>query len=201
MMCFARQAQATRAVVRGHAISDDNRRQAGSFHWLFAAVLLVSLDAFAAAKPAWKTIVAFDPLQDKTACLMVSAQVTVNDGQTMTPVRFTYNGEAFLVTTESNIDVSYPDIGLQVDTQVPIPIEQVHNDTDVIFASDAAKLQAQFIRGSNAQLSLGFWPTWPKGDTVVIKFSLAGFTRAHEDFTQCQQTGRVGESANRGTQP
>lgn len=199
MMCCAR--KAPRAVARRHAITDDNWGQAVALRWLLAAVFLVSLDVFAAARPAWQTVVAFDPLQDRTACLMESAQVTVNDGQTMTPVRFTYNGEVFLVTTESNIDVSYPGIGLQVDTQGQIPIEQVHNDTNVIFASDAAKIQAQFIRGSKAQLSLGFWPTWPKGDTVVAEFSLAGFTRAHEEFTQCQQTGRVGESAKKGTQP
>jgi hypothetical protein len=199
MMCFAR--QAPDAVAEEHAIGDDKRGQAMALRWLLAAAFLVPLGVLAAAKPPWETVVAFDPLQDRTACLLESAPVVVNDGQTMTPVRFTYNGEAFLVTTESNIDVSYPGIGLQVDGQTPIPIEQVHNDTNVIFASDAAKIKAQFIHGSRAQLSLGFWPTWPKGETVVAEFSLAGFTRAHDKFTQCQQTGFVRESPKQGAQP
>jgi hypothetical protein len=169
--------------------------------WFLAAFVFVSLEGFALAAPAWQTVVTYDALQKKTACLMESAQVAVNDGQTMTPVRFLYNGQVFLVTTESNIDLSYPNVGLQVDANSPIPVERIHKNTNIIFAHDAEQIHAQFIRGSKAHLSLGFWPTWPRGDTVIAEFSLAGFTRAHQDFIQCQRTGGVHESAVEGKQP
>lgn len=164
--------------------------------YLLAIAAYVSLDVLAAANPAWQAIVAYDPLQDKSACLIESAQVIVDDGQTTTPVRFLYNGRAFLATTESNIDLTYPDIGLQVDAHPRIPIDDVYNDTNVVFARSAAQITALFISGSKARLSLGFWPTWPKGDTVVTEFSLTGFTRAHADFLQCQKTQRVERSVD-----
>ena len=172
-----------------------------ALRWLLAGVILVSSGALAGAKPAWQTVVAYDPLQGKTACLIASAQIIVDDGQTTTPVRFVYNGKAFLVTTESNIDPSYPDVGLRVDAHPPIPIGDVYKDTNVIFESNAAEIHTLFIRGSKAKLSLGFWPTWPRGETVVAVFSLNGFTRAHRDFVQCQQTGSTGDSVKEGSRP
>lgn len=183
------------------AIADNDREGIVGLRWHLISVMFVFSEASALAAPAWQTMVAYDALRDKTACLMKSAHVTVNDGQTMTPVRFLYNGQIFLVTTESNVDLSYPNVGLQVDANTPIPIERVHKDTNVMFANDAGQLTTQFIRGSKAKLSLGFWPTWPRGDTVVAEFSLAGFTRAHEDFIQCQQTGRARKSTQEGKQP
>ncbi|UCE88586.1 MAG: hypothetical protein JSW10_09620, partial [Pseudomonadota bacterium] len=177
----------------------NNKEGAVRLRWFAAFVAIVCCNALAAAEPAWRAVVGNDPLQGKTACLMESAQVAVNDGQTTTPVRFLYNGTAFLVTTKSNIDQSYPNVGLQVDTHAPFAIDRVHKETHVIFAKDAEQIRAQFIRGLRAKLSLGFWPTWPQGETVVAEFSLIGFTKAHEKFLQCQRTGRLGENAKAGT--
>lgn len=164
------------------------------FRALVAIGVFVAGNAFAQDEPTWRVVVGHDPLQDRTACLMESMRVTVHDGQTTTPMRFSYNGTAFLVTTNSNIDISYPNTGLQVDTHPRIAIERVYKTTNIIFAGDAARIREQFMHGIVAKLSLGFWPTWPQGDTVVAKFSLIGFTRAHEDFLRCQRTGRLEES-------
>ena len=187
--------------IRGFAATTNSWKRAVSRHWLPAAALLVPGSAFALDQPAWRAVVGHDPLQDKIACLVESAEIRIHDGQTETPVRFLYNGTAFLVTTESNIDLSYPNVGLQVDTHAPFAVERIHEDTNVIFASDAAQITAQFTRGLQAQLALGFWPTWPRGDTVVADFSLIGFTKALGEYRQCQQTGRIGEGAEGDMRP
>jgi hypothetical protein len=162
-----------------------------NFRWFTSIALLASACAEAGDQPAWRAVVGYDPLQEKTACLLESATVTVHDGQFMTPMRILYNGTAFLVTTRSNIDLSYPKVGLQVDAAAPVAIERVHRDTNVIFEHDAQLIKTHFIRGSKARLSLGFWPTWPKGETVTTEFSLIGFTRAHDEFLACEQTGQI----------
>jgi hypothetical protein len=160
-----------------------------NFRWFTAIAFLASACAFAGDQPAWRAVVGYDPLQGRTACLLESAPVTVHDGQLMTPVRILYNGTAFLATTQSNIDLSYPNVGLQVDSAAPVAIERVYKDTNVIFEHDARLIKAHFIRGSMARLSLGFWPTWPKGEAVDAEFSLIGFSRAHEEFLACEQSG------------
>ena len=165
-----------------------------SLRALLTLVLFVSAPAFASSAPAWRAVVGQDPLQNKTACLMESMQMTVHDGQTTTPVRFLYNGTAFLVTTKSNIDLTYPNVGLQVDHNAPIAIERLHKETNIVFEHDAEQIRTQFIRGLKAKLSLGFWPTWPQGETVVTEFSLIGYTKAYEAFEHCQRTGSIGEA-------
>ena len=139
----------------------------------------------------WRAIIAYDPLQQKTACLLESKSMRVFDGQTDTPLQLVYNGHVFRMTSQSHIDLSYPGVGLRVDGQEPFAVDTVEHRTDLIFSSRADAIKAQFIAGRQAQIAVGFWPTWPRGDTVVARFSLAGFSRAYGAFRHCQSTGEL----------
>lgn len=137
----------------------------------------------------WRAVIGYDPLQHMTVCLMESKSLTVFDGQTDTPLRLIYNGRVFRMTSQSHVDLSYPGVGLRVDGQKPFAVDTVENRTDLIFSSRADAVKEQFIAGRQAQIAVGFWPTWPRGDTVIARFSLIGFSRAYDAFRHCQTTG------------
>ena len=150
---------------------------------------LACVGSVMAGEENWRTVIGYDPLQKKTACLLESKLLTVFDGQTDTPLQLIYNGSVFRMTSQSHVDLTYPGVGLRVDMQDPFTVDAVENRTDLIFSSRADAIKEQFIAGRQAQIAVGFWPTWPRGDTVVARFSLLGFSRAYTAFRHCQTTG------------
>ena len=139
----------------------------------------------------WQVVSAKDPLSRQTTCLLTSAVRSTEDGQTTTPVSLVYNGELFVARTDSNIDSSYPDLGIQVGHHERHEIDRLHKATDAVFETSADQLRDEFIRGLSAKLTLGFWPTWPKTRSYTVVFDLRGFTSAYNDFLQCQKTGSI----------
>jgi hypothetical protein len=152
-------------------------------------LLLTCLGPAMASDGNWRAVIGYDPLQQMTACLLESKSLTVFDGQTDTPLQLIYNGRVFRVTSQSHVDLSYPGVGLRVDGQELFAVDTVENRTDLIFSSRADAVKEQFIAGRQAQIAVGFWPTWPRGDTVIARFSLIGFSRAYDAFRHCQTTG------------
>lgn len=149
--------------------------------------LLLSNSGMAAPTANWHVVQDRDVLTHQPACLLVSEQQTIHDGQTTTPMHIAYNGEAFVVVTHSTIDVTYPRIGLRVDKLPTHAIDKVHREKSAVFASNAERLRKQFSKGRVVRVALGFWPTWPKGETVETEFSLLGFHAAYRDFLTCQK--------------
>ena len=152
---------------------------------------LACVGSVMASEENWRTVIGYDPLQQKTACLLESKSLRVFDGQTDTPLQLVYNGRVFRMTSQSHVDLSYPGVGLRVDGKEPFAVDAVEHLTDLIFSSRADAIKAQFIAGRQAQIAVGFWPTWPRGDTVVARFSLLGFSRAYDAFRHCQSTGEL----------
>lgn len=140
----------------------------------------------AAESSGWHAVRDQDPLSQKTMCLLESEMQMVHDGQTKTPIRIVFNGQVFIVTTRSNIDLTYPDVGLSVDALPMHPIDRLHKATHAVFESNAEKLRLQFSKGLKAKVALGFWPTWPKTETKVATYSLLGFQTAYAAFLKCQ---------------
>jgi hypothetical protein len=157
--------------------------------FLFVGVVPVLL--YADDVKNWEVILGTDPLSQKSVCLLRSSEQTINDGQTTTPIRLIYNGMAFIAVTKSNIDVSYPDVGLRVDRQSAHQVDRVANNTKAVFETEIEGIRDEFIGGRTGRLTLGFWPTWPKTETVVTDFSLVGFSRAYKAFQHCEQTGEI----------
>jgi hypothetical protein len=122
---------------------------------------------------------------------LVSSVKQSNDGQVTTPVSLVYNGNLFMAKTESNIDLSYAELGLQVDDNKSHTIDRLHKKTSAVFETQAPQIRDEFIKGRKARVRLGFWPSWPKTRSYVIEFDLRGFTRAYEALVQCQKTGEI----------
>lgn len=139
----------------------------------------------------WSVRLGEDGLNTRTTCLLESASQWIFDGQTRTPIKLVYNGDALIAVTKSNIDLSYEGVGLQVDERELHSVDKLHKKTRAIFNKYMDDLIQEFIKGKQASLVLGFWPSWPKTRTVISRFSLRGFTRAYRAFQDCQTTGVV----------
>ena len=143
------------------------------------------------ATESWMVSMEEDPINKSNVCLLISKTYTIEDGQTTTPVQLIYNGEKLLAKTKSDIDMTYPNIGLQVDTHDQHKITRVYNKNIAVFADTDHSIHQQFIDGHRARLTLGFWPTWPQTHSRTINFSLIGYTKAHTLFKKCQNDGKL----------
>jgi hypothetical protein len=145
-------------------------------------ICMIALMLAPAAAPAdWS-------VQPATAgsCVLETADITVHDGYQDTWVRLNINADRLLVMTDSNIDSGFGDTALQVDGKVAIPADAVADEKNLRFDSDMAAIIEQFSKGNRVRVYLRFWPTYPATQRYEAVFSLAGFTRAWNDYTECK---------------
>jgi len=158
--------------------------------WIVFAIVILASHVAQAASPGvagnWTFQRDLDRLTGGDRCLLQSRVETIHDGHDDVSIQLVLTADALLVVTESNIDLTYPGIGLQVDQSDPIPIDRLFKKTMVVFDRDIATLIDEFIKGYQATISLGFWPTWPKSETQSTGFSLLGFTQAYHAFRACE---------------
>lgn len=158
---------------------------------LSSLLSFVYLQTAVAQTKNWTVRIASDGLHPHAICLLESLSQQVNDGQTMTPIKLVYNGELIMAVTKSNIDLSYDGVGLQVDTKAGHAVDGLYKKTRGLFKKDATDIVQEFIKGREARLVLGFWPSWPKSKTVTSRFSLRGFSRAYQAWQTCHKTGVI----------
>ena len=141
-------------------------------YFLFAMLLLAQANV---AQANWK----IDSTGLSGQCALVSPVLTIDDGNGETKVQLKLNKKQLLVTTDSNIDNTMKDIGLQVDNKVFMYITDVIDTTHVTFGEDRIDaIIGQFIPGRRVLIHLRFWPTWPTTGIKTAEFSLKGFTKA-----------------------
>jgi hypothetical protein len=116
----------------------------------------------------------------------LSAEHRISDGYQETPVRLQLDDRQLTILTESNIDIDKPATGLLVDDGEPISASGVKKDTNLVFSENLDTIVEQFIAGTNAEVRLHFWPTWPDTGQKAVRFSLIGFTRAYRQKETCQ---------------
>jgi hypothetical protein len=155
--------------------------------WWLMGVLAAGA-VLAGEPPNWSVERGTDPYSEQTACLLVSRHLQMPDGYGTANVRLVFGPTALVVTTDSNIDASYPDQGLTVDDNPsirpdsPFPLKR----QNVLFMQAQAELIQQFRRGYHADLTLGFWPTWPVTETQHLRIDLKGFSSAHDSYRACR---------------
>jgi hypothetical protein len=142
--------------------------------------------ASTAASADWAATRAFDPIKNEARCVVESIRQIMHDGYSDTDVYLQVDKTSLLVRTRSNIDASKSDIGVTVDKQEFIPMDKVYLDQNAEFDKEIAKIVGQFKKGLKAVFTLHFWPTYPDTGAKTVIFSLIGFTKAYEDFGNCQ---------------
>lgn len=140
----------------------------------------------------WRVVIDNDP-ESPSRCLMESATHIINDGHTETSVKLVYTGDALYAATKSDIDLSYPGVGLQVDRYEQHGIDGVYMEKTAVFNKAIEKIHRQFISGASAKLTLGFWPTLDKTESRVIEFNLYGYTKTYQQFLQCRKAAKQGQ--------
>ena len=153
-----------------------------------AAKLLLGLALLASqAEADWTVAMQRDPLTRQIRCLLSSTPQITSDGYDTTPVTLVFNGNSLLVITESKIDPSFGDLQLTVDKNPPIRTDKLDHDMTLVFDQEVSELIQQFRKGSEATAYLRFWPTWPVTQLFPVKFSLIGFSKAHDSMNNnCQ---------------
>lgn len=120
-------------------------------------------------------------------CFLELTPMTVSDGYQDIQVAMVVRADAVLIRTESPLDTSFADIGMQVDTQPFVSMDTVADRKVAVFTTQYPNLIAQFKRGSKVRVQLRFWPTWPETGTHAVTFSLAGFSKAYTAMLACRE--------------
>jgi hypothetical protein len=113
--------------------------------------------------------------------------MTVSDGYQDIQASIVVRAEAVLIHTASPLDTSFTDIGMQVDTQTFVPMDEVSDRQAAMFTVQYPRLIEQFKQGGKVRAQLRFWPTWPVTGTHAVLFSLSGFSKAYAAMLACKE--------------
>ena len=151
-----------------------------------AAVLALLALGGSAAADEWsvKTVPRTDG--PGTRCVLESARQSLSDGYQDTMAYVTVDGRSVAVTSASNLDPGFSDIGLVIDQESLVPMDQLAGMKTAHFDTKYARLVELFKAGARLRVQLRFWPEWPATGTHSAIFSLIGFTKAYGELAGCR---------------
>ena len=118
--------------------------------------------------------------------MLETEETSLFDGYQDTRLKLRLGGGVLQVRTDSNIDLSFDDVGLAVDGGEFVPADAVVDEQNIRFNAVNDALLEQFIRGRSVRLYLRFWPTYPATRRYEANLSLIGFTRAYNRYRMCR---------------
>lgn len=146
-------------------------------------LVLGSTGPVAAAEWAVKTIARGDG--PGTRCVLESARQSLWDGYQSTTAHLTVDRQSVAVTSVSNLDAGFPDVGLSVDRGAFVPIDRLAGPKTAVFDSKHTRIVERFKAGARVQVQLRFWPEWPATGPHSATFSLIGFSKAYDALASC----------------
>jgi hypothetical protein len=166
--------------TRGHG------REAGGGVVVGAALLVMTLAGGSARAEEWS--VKSVPRTDGsgTRCVMESARQSLSDGYQDTTAYVTVDARSVTVTSASNLDATFADIGLIVDQEPFIPVDRLAGTKTAQFDAKYGRLIELFKAGARLRVQLRFWPEWPTTGMHSAIFSLIGFTKAYGELAACR---------------
>ena len=136
---------------------------------------------------AWTIKRTVDAATGQARCYLESTPMTVSDGYQDIQASIVVRADAVLIHTASPLDTSFTDIGMQVDTQTFVPMDEVSGRKAAMFTAQYPRLIEQFKQGGKVRAQLRFWPTWPVTGTHAVMFSLSGFSKAYAAMLACKE--------------
>jgi hypothetical protein len=152
----------------------------------FVATLVLLL-AGGEAHAAWTVQRTVDAATGQARCYLESTPMTVSDGYQDIQASIIVRADAVLIHTASPLDTSFTDIGMQVNTQTFVPMDEVSDRKSAVFTAQYSRLIAQFKQGGKVRAQLRFWPTWPVTGTHAVTFNLSGFSKAYAAMLACKE--------------
>ena len=135
----------------------------------------------------WTLDRAPNPITRKNECMLTSKSVNIFDGYEQTEVQLYLTSGAIFAKTKSNIDLSYPETGLRVDSSRLKAFEKVAKLKNAVISSDVDGVLASMVSGQQVVVRLGFWPTWPVTSTREVIFQLEEFPEAIRALRACEK--------------
>ena len=123
----------------------------------------------------------------KGSCALSYRRLLIEDGQGETPVDVIVQKNQVLFKTRSNIDLGYEGVGVTIDANPQIAVENIVNHTSISFKKRYQTLISEMKEGEVARLTLGFWPTWPVTQTYNVNFELGQFALGHKALMKCTE--------------
>jgi len=139
----------------------------------------------------WYIVNGFNPVTRKQDCYMRSADTAIQIGEDETRLFLLLTGQKLYIVTNSIIDTSYSDSHITVDGHEAIPVKQYTNKETAQINQFDPQYLARFIKGYQASVYMGYWPSWSKSGLQEAQFSLIGFTKTYTDYIQCQARSEV----------
>jgi hypothetical protein len=148
--------------------------------------LLALILAWPAGAEEWslKTVPRMDGSGSR--CVIESARQSLSDGYQDTTAYVTVDDKSVTVTSASNLDPSFSDIGLIVDQQPLVPMDALSGTKTAQFDTHYGHLVELFKAGSRLRVQLRFWKEWPTTGTHAATLSLIGFTKAYGELAGCR---------------
>jgi hypothetical protein len=135
--------------------------------------------------PNWTLDSGHDPVSGRERCFLRSATLRIQDGQGGSDIALIVTGDTLRVDTRSNVDMSYENTGLQVDSETAFPLQRLFGETDVLFDQRVDEIKRQFMSGSSVTVTMGFWPTWPVTEAYSARFAIGGYSEASAALKTC----------------
>lgn len=126
-----------------------------------------------------------DRVEGKERCMLYSPKVPVFDGYESSALQLEVSMQNIVVRADSNIDTTYPDQGLRVDSGTLVPFEAKLLNDRTVYTNKP--VQVAMANGNKLKIGLGFWPTWPVTQTQYASFDLGSFRGAYRALQACTQ--------------
>ena len=132
----------------------------------------------------WKI---WNPPGISKGCVLETEDARMSDGYSKTKIKLRLMTDGLLIKTNSNVDLSFKDVGLRVDQHDFIAADDIVDEKNLIFRTELDTIIVQFIKGLRVTLYMRYWPTYPATDNYQINFSLLGFTKAYQEYQSCKK--------------
>jgi len=137
--------------------------------------------------PNWTLDSGPDPVSKRDRCFLRSTTQRIDDGQGGSDISLIVTPDSLRFATRSNIDLTYKDTGLQVDSKPVFPLQGLFGETDALFDKRVNEIKQQMLGGSDVTITLGFWPTWPVTQTYSARFAISGYATASAALAACDK--------------
>ncbi len=126
-------------------------------------------------------------LSNKPQCLLSSVQKKFYDGYDNAKMSLQLSTTALIIKTDSEIDLTYPEVGIYIDNNPVFLFDKVANKRYTLNRKNISELTALMKTAKKINIKLGFWPTWPQTKTSSVTFSLQSFAKALAALKACNQ--------------
>lgn len=117
-------------------------------------------------------------------CVLRTKAQKLEDGAGGTPIYLEINGKQLSVRTKSDIDLSYPGSALVIGSS-GYTFEGINKDTDAFIEAKLNQAINDLKLNEAADITLGFWPTWPRTTTHTTTIDISNAELALKGLAHC----------------